>query len=94
MDIKPAEDELDLATEEFKKTFKIFEKAAKRLISTMERINKKRYQESKTCFSETEGIYKFIIKALDNAGNIQESHFSIKCMADDKKAIRSVYGKK
>jgi len=46
-------------------------------------MNKKRYQESKTCFDETERIYKFIIKALDYAGNIQESDFSIKCVADD-----------
>jgi len=69
MDIRPTEDELDLA--------------------------KKRHQESKTCFDETERIYKFIIKALDDAGNIQESHFDIKCVTDDEKATaRSAPDKK
>lgn len=95
MDIRPTEDELDLAAGEFKKTFKTFEKAAKRLISIMESMNKKRHQESKTCFDETERIYKFIIKALDDAGNIQESHFDIKCVTDDEKATtRSAPDKK
>lgn len=95
MDIRPTENELDLAVEEFKKTFKSFEIAAKKLISITESMNKKRYQESKTCFDETEQIYKFIIKALDDAGQVREGHFGIKCVADDEKGkTRSSLNKK
>jgi chromosome segregation ATPase len=64
MNIMPTEDELDLAVKEFKKTFRAFEKAAKKLMSILESMNKKKYQESKTCFDEIERIYKFIIKRL------------------------------
>ena len=41
---KTQKDELDVAVEEFKQTFNAFKKAAKKLMTVMERIRKKRYQ--------------------------------------------------
>ncbi|MCJ2534416.1 MAG: hypothetical protein LN364_04205 [Candidatus Thermoplasmatota archaeon] len=45
MNMKPTEDELDLAAEEFEETYKAFGKAAKRLMAIMDSMNKKRNQE-------------------------------------------------
>ena len=42
MDTKPWEDELDLAVDEFEKTLKAFEKAAKKLMAIMESMNRKK----------------------------------------------------
>ena len=45
MNIKQNKDELDLAVEEFEKTFKDFEKAAKNLMVIMDIMNKEKYEE-------------------------------------------------
>jgi len=62
MDTKPREDELDLAVDEFEKTLKAFEKAAKNLMAIMESINRKRYQELKSLFGESQQTYEFLIQ--------------------------------
>ncbi|GAG11935.1 unnamed protein product, partial [marine sediment metagenome] len=42
MNMKRKEDELDLAVDEFEKTYKLFEKAAKELMAIMESMNRKK----------------------------------------------------
>jgi len=48
MDMEPTEEELDLAVEEFTKTYKAFEKAAKKFMAIMDSMHKKRNQELET----------------------------------------------
>lgn len=49
-------DELDLAAQEFKTTFKAFEKAAKNLIAILDNMNQKRYQEIKALWGKSKDI--------------------------------------
>jgi len=85
MNIKPPEDELDLAAEEFEETYKAFEKAAKRLMAIMDSMNKKRNQESKALSGDSKQIYEFLIQMMDKSGEIGEKSFGIKCLADKEK---------
>jgi len=86
MNIKPPKDELDLAAEEFEETYKVFEKAAKKLMAIMDSMNKKRNQESKALSGDNQQIHEFLIQIMDDSGQIGEKRFGIKCVADkDKK---------
>ena len=82
MNIWPTEDELDLAAEKFKKTFKALEKAAEKLISILENMNKKRYQELKALSGKNQKIHDFLGQIMDDSGQLGEKYFSIRCMAD------------
>jgi len=81
----PTEDELDLAAQEFKKTFKAFEKAAEKLISILEDMNKKRYQGLKALSGDNQKIHDFLVQIMDNSGQLGEKCFAIRCMAEKKK---------
>ncbi len=83
MNIKQNKDELDLAVEEFEKTFKDFEKAAKNLISIMDSMNKKKYQELNALSPEAQKIYQFLIQMTDESGQIEEERFGIRCMTEE-----------
>ncbi len=85
MNMKPTEDELDLAAEEFEETYKAFEKAAKKLMAIMDSMNKKRYQELKALSGNSKQIYDFLIQIMDDSGQIGEKRFGIKCVADKEK---------
>jgi len=85
MDTKPRKDELDLAVEEFTKAYKIFEKAAKKLMAIMDSMNKKRQQELKGLFGDSQQSYQFLIQMMDESGQIGEKCFGIKCIAERKK---------
>jgi len=84
MNIEPTDDELDLAAEELTKTYKAFEKAAKKLIAIMKKINKKRNQELKGLSGDSRQIYDFLIQTMDDSGQIREKCFGLKCVADKK----------
>jgi hypothetical protein len=81
----PTEDELDLTAEEFKKTFKAFQKAAKKFISVLENMNKKTYQELKALFGDNQKIYDFLIQIMDDSGQLGEKCFGIRFMAEKEK---------
>ena len=81
----PTEDEFDLAAEEFKKTFKAFEKAAKKLISILEVMNKKRYRELKALSGDNQKIHDFLVQTMDDSGQLGEKCFGIRCMAEKEK---------
>jgi len=81
----PTEDELDLAAEELKKTFKAFEKAAKKLISILEDMNQKRYQELKALSGDNQKIHDFLVQIMDDSGQLGEECFGIRCMAEKEK---------
>ena len=86
MDMEPTEEELDLAVEEFSKTFKAFEKAAKKLMAIMDSMNEKRHQESKALTGESQRIHEFLIQIMDDSGQVGEKCFGIRCVAEkDKK---------
>ena len=83
MNIKQTKDELDLAVEEFEKTFKAFEKAAKNLMTIMDSKNKKKYEELNALSPEAQKIYQFLIQTTDDSGQIGEKSFGIRCVADE-----------
>lgn len=83
MNIKQTKDELDIAVEEFEKTFKAFEKAAKNLMTIMDSKNKKKYEELNALSPEAQKIYQFLIQTTDDSGQIGEKSFGIRCVADE-----------
>ena len=85
MNMKPTEDELDLAAEEFEETYKAFEKAAKRLMAIMDSMNKKRNQELESLSGNSKQIHEFLIQIMDDSGQIGERCFGIKCIAEKEK---------
>ena len=85
MDMEPTEEELDLAVEEFTKTYKAFEKAAKKLMAIMDSMNKKRNQELKALTGDSKQVHDFLIQIRDESGQIGEKCFGIKCVADKEK---------
>ena len=85
MNKKPTDDQCDLVVNECIKTFGAFEKATKTLISIMESMNKQIYQEPKRCLDDTHQIDRFIMKALDDTGHIQDHAFAIRYVADKEK---------
>ena len=78
-------DELDVAVEDFKQTFNAFKKAAKKLMTVMERIRKKRHQESESVSEEDQRIYEFLIQIRDDKGRNEEKRFNIKCVGEGQK---------
>ncbi len=81
MNMKPTEDELDLAAEEFEETYEAFEKAAKRLMAIMDSMNKKRNQELESLSGNSKQIHEFLIQTMDDSGQIGERCFGVKCVA-------------
>jgi len=75
MNTQRTEDELDLAAAEFIKTFNEFKKAAKKLMSVMDHIRSKEYQEP----------HEFLIQVMDDSGQIGEKCFGIRCVAEEEK---------
>ena len=91
MDIKTTEDEFGLAVQELGSTLKAFDKAAKRLMSIMDSMNKKRNQESKALSGNSKQIHEFLIQIMDDSGQIGEKCFGIKCVADKKNKFSNPY---
>ncbi len=85
MNIETTEDELDLAVEEFTKTYKTFEKAAKKLMAIMDSMNKERQQESKSLFGDSLQTHELLIQIMDESGQIGEKCFGMKCIAEKEK---------
>jgi len=86
MNIKTTEEELDLAVHEFEKTLKAFEKAAKKLMSIMDSMNKKRNQELESLSGNSKQVHEFLIQMMDDSGQVGEKCFGIRCVAEkDKK---------
>jgi len=91
MNIKPPEDELDLAAEEFEETYKAFEKAAKKLMAIMDSMNKKRNQELEALSGNSKQIHDFLIQMMDESGQIGERCFGVKCVADENNKFSKPY---
>ncbi|GAF97181.1 unnamed protein product [marine sediment metagenome] len=85
MNIKPSEDELAVAVERFIDTYEDFRKAAKRLMSIMDSMNKKRNQELEALSGNSKQIHEFLIQIMDDKGQIGEKCFGIKCVAEKEK---------
>ena len=81
---KSTEERLDLAVENFMKTFQEFETAAKELMKILKFMNQKRYQESKALSEKREGTYKFLIQTLHDGGRIEEKAFDVEFEGDNK----------
>jgi len=82
MNIKPPEDKLDLAAEEFEETYKAFEKAAKRLMAIMESMNRKSNQELESLSGNSKQTHDLLIQIMDDSGQIGEKRFGMKCVAE------------
>ena len=82
MNKNSTEDELDIAVERFLNTYKDFQKAAKKLMSIMDSMNKKRYQELKALTRDNQQTYEFLVQMMDNSGQFGEKCFGIRCVAE------------
>ena len=51
----------------------------------MDSMNRKRYQELKVLSGESQRIYQFLIQMMDDAGQIKERCFGIRCVAEKEK---------
>ena len=91
MNMKPTEDELDLAVQGFEKILKVFEKAAKRLMAIMDSMNKKRNQELEALSGNSKQIHDFLIQMMDESGQIGERCFGVKCVADENNKFSKPY---
>ena len=85
MNKKPTDDQFDSVVYEFIKTYTAFEKAAKKLMSIMESMNKKRNQELEALSGESQRIYQLLIQAMDDSGHIKEHPFSISYVTEKEK---------
>jgi len=85
MNKKPTDDQFDSVVYEFIKTYTAFEKAAKKLMSIMDSMNKKRNQELESISGNSKQIHEFLIQMMDNSGQIGENCFGIKCVAEKEK---------
>ena len=86
MNMKRREDEFGLAVQEFEKTLKAFEKAAKNLMAIMDSMNRKMYQDLEALSGNSKQIHEFLIQIMDESGQIGEKRFGVKCIAEkDKK---------
>ena len=79
MSIKISEDDLDIATNEFVKTYKEFEIAAKNLMAIMDGMIKASDQGKHSFFEGQQQIHEFIIQMIDDKGRIGEKSIGIKC---------------
>jgi len=82
MSIIISEDELDLATHEFVKTYKEFEKAAKNLMAIMDSMIQASDREIHNFFEDQQQIHEFIIQMMDDTGYIGEKSIGIKYEAE------------
>ena len=85
MYIQPTEEEFDISVERFLNTYKDFEKAAKKLVAIMDRMNRKRYQEPKALTRDNQQINEFLVQIVDESGQIGENCFGIRCVAEKEK---------
>jgi len=85
MNTEYTDDELDLAVEEFMKTFNTFKKAAEKLMAIMDSMNKKRRQELEGLSGGNRQIHEFLVQIMDDSGQIGEKRFGIKCLAENEK---------
>ena len=85
MNKKPTDDQFDSVVYEFIKTYTAFEKAAKKLMSIMDSMNKQKYQELKALSGESQQIHEFLVQIMDESGQIGENCFGIKCVAEKEK---------
>ena len=54
-------------------------------MAIMDSMNKKRQQELKSLFGDSQQSYQFLIQMMDNSGQIGEKCFGIKCIAEKEK---------
>lgn len=85
MNTPRTEDELDLAADEFIKTFNEFKKAAKKLMSVMDHIRAKNSQELRGITGNSQQTHEFLIQMMDDTGQIGEKCFGIRCVAEEEK---------
>ena len=85
MNKNPPEDELDIAVERFLNTYKDFRQAAKKLMSIMDSMNKRRNQELESISGNSKQIHEFLIQMMDDSGHIKEHPFGISYVTEKEK---------
>ncbi len=82
MDNKMVEEELAKAVREFQESFKVFEKAAQRLMAIMECMHQERRKELKAISGQTQRMHEFLVQMMDDSGEVVEKCFGIKCVSE------------
>jgi len=85
MNLKQTKDELDLAVEEFVRSFNAFKKAAQNLMTIMDRLKKKKSPEFNGSSENNRRIHEFLIQMMDDGGQKENQSFGIKCLADEER---------
>ena len=79
MDKKTIEEGLESAISELKESFEAFETAAKKFLSVMGDIRKKKYSESEDISEDVRKMYEFLIQIKDKNGLLDEKRYGFKC---------------
>ena len=85
MDSKMIEEELGKAVREFQESFKVFERAAQRLMAIMECMHQERRKELKALSGQTKRMHEFLVQMMDDKGEVVEECFGIKCVSEKEK---------
>lgn len=85
MNMEPTEDEFGLAVQEFERTLKALEKAAKNLMALMDSIDKQRHQELRALSGKSQQIHEFLIQIMDESRQIGEKCFGVRCITEKEK---------
>ena len=73
------ENELAIATIELKKTLKNFEQAAKKFMTVLDGMGKKKHNKLKEFSEEAQQIHEFLIQIEDDSGQIGAKVFGLRC---------------
>lgn len=79
MDGKTIEEELESAISELKESFDAFETAAKKFLSVMDDIRKKKNSKPEDLSEDVRKIHEFLIQIKDKNGLLDEKRYGIKC---------------
>ena len=82
---KGMEDELDLATQEFLKTYNSFRDAALKLMSVINSLRERNTREMESFSKEEQKVHEFLVQMTDEKDNVVEKCFALKWVAEEEK---------
>jgi DNA repair protein RadC len=73
------ENELNIAAKELKEAFQNFEKAAKKFLTVIDGMGKKKHRKLKEFSEQTQQIHEFLIQIGDNSSQLEGKSFELRC---------------
>ncbi len=85
MNRKKIDDELDLATQEFLRTYNSFRDAAMKLMSVINSVRERNIREMEGFLREEQKVHEFLVQMMDEKDHIVDKCFALKCVAEEEK---------